>query len=417
MNPEIHSPAQPMSTSVSVIIPAYNAAAFVAEAIDSALAQSHRDVEVVVVDDGSTDATAEILAGYRSRITVLQQSNRGPAAARNRALRVAGGTMLALLDADDRWEESFLARGINRLSASSDQVVGAFSGWVAVDHRGGEILTQGGVESGTVGLRELVLGNRFPPSALVLRLDAVRASGGFDEDIPSGVEDYDLWLRLAAGGALFAGVGGHPCRYRVRADSVSHQVDTMRLGRLRCLEKVFARTDLPDDVRAARPRALASAYMQAAVELYAAERPAEGERDFARAAHSWPEILADDETYYAVICATQPLGFKASRHGFDLAEGERRITAALARCRRDGAITSAAARRQAQGRALRTLARLAYGQRRMGLVRRYVAGALAADPTLCADRSMLATFAKSLAGAQVIEALSRRKPRRGAPPR
>lgn len=402
-----------MSTRVTVVIPAYNAAEFVAEAIDSALAQTHRDVQVTVVDDGSTDATPAILAGYGSRIAVVRQPNRGPAAARNRAIRDADGALVALLDADDRWEESFLAQGVARLAACDASVVGAFSGWVLVDRAGHEIPDQRIVPADPVGLRDLVLGNRFHPSTLVLRRRAVLDAGGFDEDVPIGVEDYDLWLRLAVGGGRFAAVGQCLCRYRVSEGSVSHRPDSMRAGRLLVLERLFARAALPADVGAARPRALASAYMQSAVQLYAAGRADEGARDVALAVRSWPTLLDEDETYYAVVCASQPLGYKASRHGLDLDEGERRLAAALARCAREQNVPSAATQRAAHARALGVLARLAYGQRRMAAARRYAVRALAARPALWVDWPTVGTLVKSFAGATVIETLSRwKRPRR-----
>jgi hypothetical protein len=367
---------------------------------------------VVVVDDGSTDATPAILAGYGSRITVLRQANRGPAAARNRAIGAARGGFVALLDADDRWEESFLALAVGRLCACDETVVGVCCGWVAVDRTGCAIPNQSIVPRGTVGLRELVLGNRLQASGVVLRRRAVLTVGGFDEAVPTGVEDYDLWLRLAATGAEFAVVERCLCRYRVHDDSLSHRPDAMRAGRLASLERLFARAALPRAIRAARAQAMASAFMQSAVQLYAAGRAADGERDVCLAVRSWPAILAEDETYYAVVCATQPLGCKGSRYGLDLGEAERRISAAVARCAREGAIPSGAAQRQARGRALRALAHLAYGQRRMGAARRYALGALAAYPGLWSDWRTLGMLAKSLAGARAIEALSRRK-RRG----
>jgi glycosyltransferase involved in cell wall biosynthesis len=396
-----------MSPRVSVIIPAYNAAEFVAETIDSALVQTYRDFEVVVVDDGSTDATAEILATYGSAITVLQQPNGGPAAARNCALRAARGALVAPLDADDGWEDTFLALMVERLDRAPQTVVGVFAGWVAVDRSGNEIPNQRIVRGAPVDLRELALGNRFQPSAVLVRHAAIVDAGGFDEALPRGVEDWDLWLRLAAQGGEFVAVDRCLCRYRVYGESVSHRPDSMRAGRLGALEKLFGRADLPPEVRAVHPRALANAYLQSAVDMFANRRAADGERDFSLAVQSCPALLGEDELYYAAICATQSVGYKASRHGLDLDEGAARIGAALTRCVGDGAIPSGAAERRARGRALRALARLALGQRSMGAARRYAAMALLADPRLWSDWVTVGTLVKSFAGATAVEALSR----------
>ncbi|HEY3188694.1 MAG TPA: glycosyltransferase family A protein, partial [Solirubrobacteraceae bacterium] len=87
---------------MSIIVPCHNGARFLADALDSALAQTHPAIEVIVVDDGSTDDTPAILARYAGRVRALRQQNRGPSAARNVALAVAPGDYVAFLDADDR---------------------------------------------------------------------------------------------------------------------------------------------------------------------------------------------------------------------------------------------------------------------------------------------------------------------------
>ena len=94
---------------VSVIMPAYNGAEFIREAIESVLAQSCSDWELIVVDDGSSDETAQIVLGFGARVVLQQQAHRGPAAARNLGLLKAAGKYIAFLDADDKWHHQFLA--------------------------------------------------------------------------------------------------------------------------------------------------------------------------------------------------------------------------------------------------------------------------------------------------------------------
>jgi glycosyltransferase involved in cell wall biosynthesis len=96
--------------TVSCVIPAFNCAAYVGEAIDSVLEQSYRPTEIIVVDDGSTDGTADVVAAYKNHVRYLRQSNAGPAAARNHGLRAACGDFIALLDADDIWHPEKLDR-------------------------------------------------------------------------------------------------------------------------------------------------------------------------------------------------------------------------------------------------------------------------------------------------------------------
>jgi glycosyltransferase involved in cell wall biosynthesis len=116
--PQAHNGAGLMSShSVSVIIPAYNAEGFLAEAIDSVLAQGHDSLEVIVVDDGSTDLTAGVARRYDSRVRLLQQANGGIGSARNTGVDAATGDLLAFLDADDVWTENALQARLALLEA------------------------------------------------------------------------------------------------------------------------------------------------------------------------------------------------------------------------------------------------------------------------------------------------------------
>src|SRR3989338_5449563 len=107
-------------TRVSVIIPAYNAASFVGEAIESVLTQTVRPAEIIVVNDGSTDETEQALRPYRAALTYIAQPNRGVPAARNSGIQVATGDVLAFLDADDTWSADKLARQVEFLRRHPD---------------------------------------------------------------------------------------------------------------------------------------------------------------------------------------------------------------------------------------------------------------------------------------------------------
>ncbi len=106
-----------MKPLVSCIVPVFNGERYLAEALDSILAQTYRPVDLIVVDDGSTDGTAQVAAGYGERITYLYQENSGPAAARNKGIDAAQGEFVAFLDADDVWHEEKLARQMVRFDA------------------------------------------------------------------------------------------------------------------------------------------------------------------------------------------------------------------------------------------------------------------------------------------------------------
>ncbi|HEU4391938.1 MAG TPA: glycosyltransferase family A protein, partial [Blastocatellia bacterium] len=107
-----HLKLVPPPPQVTVVIPAYNAAKYLIESVDSVLAQSFRDFEVIVVDDGSTDETPEILKSYRSEIRCIRTDNRGPSSARNLAIRESRGELIAFQDADDVWHPEKLSRQV-----------------------------------------------------------------------------------------------------------------------------------------------------------------------------------------------------------------------------------------------------------------------------------------------------------------
>ena len=182
---------------VSTIVPAYNAAATIADAIDSAVAQQFDSFEIIVVNDGSTDATANVLDGYGDRIRILQQPNCGAVAARNAASRAAGGEYLAFLDADDLWLPEKLKLTVEALDRSP-RAVAAFSDHI-VESGGKREIVQRTNTSGS--LAALLLGGEaivIYPTTAVVRKSVFDECGGFEERFGRrpGFHDTYLWLRL-----------------------------------------------------------------------------------------------------------------------------------------------------------------------------------------------------------------------------
>lgn len=188
---------------VSVVIPAYNADAHVAEAIGSVLTQSHRNLELIVVDDGSTDRTAEIAESFDDhRVRVVRQANAGPTRARNRGLALAAGEFVAFLDADDSWFPDKLEHQLPSLQ--SDEEVSAVGCLMHYQSSSGKVL---GVAGQTVGGadQELIIRARllpFPLSATLFRRSTLGIVGGFDEVLPDAAEDLDLLARVGRHGRI-----------------------------------------------------------------------------------------------------------------------------------------------------------------------------------------------------------------------
>ncbi len=181
--------------TVSVIIPTYNRAHLIREALESVFSQTYRDYEVIVVDDGSTDNTREILASYRDRIHIVWQENQGISAARNRGILLARGKYLAFLDSDDRWLPEKLERQVSYLDQNS--YMGLVSSHLWRYEIGKEKERERVPRSIGRSFGELVTGPNFiDTSTVVIRKRCIEVVGNFDESMPAA-EDWELWVRIA----------------------------------------------------------------------------------------------------------------------------------------------------------------------------------------------------------------------------
>lgn len=240
---------------VSVIMPALNAGAFIEESLRSALNQSYPRLEVLVVDDGSTDNTADAarrLAAVDSRITVLQQPNSGASAARNTALANARGDLVAFLDADDAWLPDKLARQIDLLRQDSraDLLFSDYYLWDGERNLGVRYSKPEHFPEGNVG-KKLVRWNLFGMSSVVVARERVQRAGGFDPGLTHG-EEWDLWLRISECGLWARGLREPLMRYRIWSGNASRLTVQNAECIVRVLEKALARRQTNDMRRAYR---------------------------------------------------------------------------------------------------------------------------------------------------------------------
>ena len=186
------------SPLVSVIVPSYNSAGFVVAAVRSALNQTYTNIEVIVVDDGSTDDTRAILAEFGDSIRYIHQANQGLPGARNTAIRAAKGSVFAFLDADDEWLPNKLAVQVPLLM-QDERVALVHSDVTFLDVESGNRYQQYQPRERFQGncYQALLFGNNVTPSTVIARASAVREAGDFDSSLVTGCEDHDLWLRLA----------------------------------------------------------------------------------------------------------------------------------------------------------------------------------------------------------------------------
>jgi glycosyltransferase involved in cell wall biosynthesis len=226
--------ATPVTGMVSVIIPVHTPVRYLAEALDSALAQTWNDREIIVVNDGSPETPhIERLIGERSAsIVYLEQPNRGPGAARNAGIAAASGDFFAFLDADDYWAPAFLAEQMALLAAEPQCGLAYCDARIV---RGSAISSRTFMEanpsSGPVSFMSL-LAHRCTvlTSTVVARASVIRAAGGFDETLWRG-QDFDLWLRLAQRGTPMCYRRTPLAYHRVHGESLSGDF-TMRHRRV-----------------------------------------------------------------------------------------------------------------------------------------------------------------------------------------
>jgi len=191
---------------VSVVIPTYNRSSIVGDAIDSALLQTYGNIEVVVVDDGSTDDTLLKVTQYGDRIRVITQDNAGPSAARNRGIAVSRGELIAFLDSDDLWMRTKVERQVSLLLKAGNSVPCCLTN-IRMQWNDREISSfenswlRPGIEEGIWLNVSDVLATRFVlfNQAVMIRREALDRVGGFDESLRL-LEDSDLALRLSFDG-------------------------------------------------------------------------------------------------------------------------------------------------------------------------------------------------------------------------
>jgi glycosyltransferase involved in cell wall biosynthesis len=213
--------------TVSVVIPAHNAGATLNRALASALNQNYSDLDVIVVDDGSTDDTPAVAAACGTR--VLRQPNRGPAAARNRGVSVSRAKYVAFLDADDEWLPGRLARTVEALERAPGASL-SYCDVFAILESGEPIRTAEGFEPRSAPSMEDLCTRWWPilTSAVSMQRETFERTGGFDESFASpGYEDALLWLRARELGE-FRRVPEQLVRYRI--DPLVERMEKYRGG-------------------------------------------------------------------------------------------------------------------------------------------------------------------------------------------
>ena len=239
-----------LSQTVSIIMPAYNAEKYIAESIRSVLAQSYSNWELIVINDGSTDKTEEIVRAYASddRIKYILQRNGGQGKARNKGIKSSTGTLIAFLDSDDLWAENKLELQVRALNEMGVDLVFSdgffFTGTDSSNERCKFSENYGrfarfGKFSGPQMFDLLLEHNSIPTLSVLARKSLLLEVGLFEEEGITSVkcEDYDLWLRLAKNGAVFYGMQQPLVRYRIHPEASSRKAYEMATAEITVVKK------------------------------------------------------------------------------------------------------------------------------------------------------------------------------------
>lgn len=391
---------------VTVVIPAYNHAAYLPDALNSVLAQTFADWEIVLVDDGSTDATAAVAACFTdSRIRYIFQENRGLSGARNTGIAAAQGELIALLDADDTWEPEFLATMCAALN--SDPSAGAaYCGFRYMDGNGQPLPASVCRVVPPEQFRdELFKGSWLSACTVVVRRAIYQQAGPFDERLRA-CEDYDMWLRISQQ-HRFVGLPRVLAWYRRVGNNMSDDVDRLSKARRTVLEKHLGSLDTPVESWASAKRlAVSSIYTSRSQECLAQGRITDSADALIWLLRHQPSTALSLDLWYALACVHQGVGQRGDFDTWQPVQGEADAFVVLDQLARHGVPT--AQLRKIRGQVYFALALLNYGQNRLDTARSHLRRSLRIAPSLSDGASRLRLAIKLMPGGLCLQSLYRR---------
>jgi glycosyltransferase involved in cell wall biosynthesis len=283
-----------MEKLVSIVIPTYNRCRYLVEAVECVLAQTYEPIEVIVVDDGSTDGTAAAMERFVGRAQYLTQENQGPSAARNLGIGHSTGEYIAFLDSDDLWAPTKVEKQVAILERSP-QVGVVFCEALRLDCQTGETRARPvGAEMRGDLRRKLLRRNCITgsASAAMVRRACFEKVGVFDEALRSA-EDWDMWIRLSRE-CHFDFVPERLVTLRNHGGNLHKKIELMHDHQRRVLERAFEGDPVDRGNRWLRRRSLADIHFDAGDEYYAAGQYRNALRHLAQSVTLWPF----DRRYY-----------------------------------------------------------------------------------------------------------------------
>jgi glycosyltransferase involved in cell wall biosynthesis len=384
--------------TVSVIIPVYNGERFISMTLQSVLNQTYTDWEAIIVDDGSTDNTCEVVAQFDDpRLHYIYQKNQGTAAARNTGIRRAQGEYLTFLDADDEWESTFLQVCVRTL-AYEKAATAVVTRTRFIDEKGNLLPQRPGPMYTSQQLRERLLeGGFFGIHAVLVRTEAVWQAGLFDERL-TNAEDWDLWLRIMDFGE-FLPILDPLAYYRISLDSKSTNIDSVFTHVITILTKRFgvAEGD-PMTWSEEKRKVYAFAYRRSALDHLQRGNLEVAWNWLRQSAQLWPKILERLDTFYELALGDQPRGYRGDVQDLDIECNSIAIIQGLDALFASASEPVRAIKGSAYGNAYLALAMLSDQVGQWRQARQYLLRALRSYPALLRDVKVLRRLLKLYAG-------------------
>lgn len=367
---------------VSIIIPAYNQAHFLVQAIESVLAQTYKNYEIIVVNDGSTDNTAEVAQSFGNKIRYIYQENRGLAGARNTGISHAAGEYIALLDSDDVWLPDFLEKMIRQTRLFPASTV-FFCAALCMDAEGNDLPQKIHVKTDSARpdfYETLVFANFIIPSTVVMKSLPVKKAGCFDESLRS-CEDWDLWLTLLPE-HQFTGLDDCLIRYRIHGSSLSTDPTGMHNAATAVVNKHFG----PDDGQYAEwPEIKRKAY--SGLYNYQAWTLVLRRNDWAAAATCLrlalsvdPGLASDLSVFYELLLGSQKPGYRGTSINLELQQNAQNLVSTLKTVFQPDNRSLPLIKPQVYHTAYKAMGLLAYNTGQWGLARSFLWRALTTLP-------------------------------------
>ncbi|OGH97973.1 MAG: hypothetical protein A2104_05240 [Candidatus Melainabacteria bacterium GWF2_32_7] len=291
---------------VSVIITTYNRLDYLGYAIESVLNQTYDDLELIIVDDGSTDNTREFVNSYYDdRIIYHYQENKGQNPARNKGMELARGEYIAHLDSDDTWTSTKLEKQVNILENNADIGL-VYCGTLLIDKQNNNIGTQPMIiHNGNVLDKLLMTNFLYNGSCALFRKECLEKVGLFDESFKR-MTDWEFYLKFAIY-YKFYGINEYLLKYRIHNETMSKDFKSYETYGIKILEKIFNHKDLDNKYLKYKNRAIALRHRYLGRRYFENNYPVEARKSFKEALNTDTTLLFQSNSFILLILTYLPL--------------------------------------------------------------------------------------------------------------